>query len=49
MSEKELDINAIGYWTVLIILVLGAIVSGIMGKMDVAGTCAAIAFLLWVF
>jgi len=34
-----MKINAIGLWTMRLVLVIGAIVSGCLGKEEVAGWC----------
>lgn len=41
-------IKQIGFWTVEILLVLGAIVSGILGKVEIAKTCVVAAVFLYI-
>jgi len=45
-----MKINQIGIWTLRIVLALGAIVAGCIGKEEVAGTCVVViivSFLLY--
>ena len=37
-----MNINAIGAWTLRIILAVGAIVSGLIGNTDVSGACVVV-------
>ena len=40
-NTTELDVHAIGVWSLRIVLVIGAIVSGCLGRDEVSSGCVA--------
>ena len=47
--EKKFTIEEIGLWSMRIVLIIGAIIAGIMGHPDLAGSCFVVTVLSFIF